>query len=309
MKIQTGESYESSAYAKVLAVSDPKVGKTFFLLLGMLGLLPWQKKGGVVDKPSHLHVLTSDANALGNVQKTMKQMIVDVKSLDALKFNVYNMQDDLNLIHTSKVAWDMSFYNQIVLVQQRIQERVTKFPGVHVVLVSSLTGLAAGILRGIQGPPAQETEGGSVKKGSGMDQAKWSAFAGQVAEIRSMFQLDLWHCIWEAHLHKPSASGQKKDDGDEADAKRESLQIPGQSGANFAYNVEQVFRIRRNFGRKYQGSKIEEVFFDTAPSVDFITGGRNVTESLNEKEYDPTVAFEKLGLRVGHWGHTKKVVK
>ena len=298
MKEMTGSTYQGTEYAKLLAASDAKVGKTTFLLLGILGLLPWQKKGGLVDKPSHLHIVTTDANALGNVQMTVKKLAAGSDA--ALDFKVYNMQDDFNKIHLSQQAWDLSFYNTLLAVQMKIQERVQKFKGTHVVLMSSLTGIAAALLRGIQGPPGQMTEGGEVKKGSGMDQSKWSAFASQVVEVRSVFQLDLWHCIWEAHLYKPQSTGQNKKD-EEAAPKQETLQVPGSSGANFAYNVEQVFRIRRNFGRRYQGTMIDEVYFDTQPTLDFVTGGRNTTELLKPQEYDITDAFGKLGLKVGGW--------
>lgn len=303
MKIQTGETYSGEAdTANLLAASDAKVGKTFFLVYGILGLLPWQKRGGIVDRPSHLHVVTTDTNALGRIQKAMKLMVGNTNP-EALKFNVYNMEDDYNKIHVSDKAWDMTFYNTLCEVHEKIIERVTKSKGIHAVLLSSLTGLGGALLRGIQGPPGQYTESGAVKKGSGMDQSKWSAFAAQVTDIRAKFQLDLWHCIWEAHLYKPAKTGQSRDE--ESDTRKETLQLPGSSGANFAFNVGQVFRIRRNFGKRYPGTNVDEVYFDTAPSLDFITGGRNVTECLKPQEYDPTVAFEKLGLKVGYWGRKK----
>lgn len=49
MKEVTGETYQASQYAKMLAVADAKMGKSSSLVAGCLGLLPWQTIGGVVD--------------------------------------------------------------------------------------------------------------------------------------------------------------------------------------------------------------------------------------------------------------------
>lgn len=301
---QTGATYQGSQYAKALMASDAKLGKTFFLTLSLLGLLPWQKKGAVVSKPSHLHVISVDANALGGIQRGARDLCG--AGDEALGFRVYNIQDDFNKIHTSDEAWDLSFYQTLETIHLRILDRVDKEKGVHAVLMSSLTGIAAGLLRGIQGPPGQLTGGGDVKKGTGMDQAKWGAFASQVSEIRAKYQLDKYHMLWEAHIYKPADTGQE---GKNAVPKKETLQIPGSSGVNFPYNVEQFFRVRRNFGGRYKDTGVDLSYLDTAPSADFILGGRNVTEALEPKEFDMTYAFQKLGLKTGNWGAPSAPVK
>lgn len=278
---QTGETYQSSTYAKALAVSDPKAGKSTYLIAGALGVLPWQTRGGVVDRPENLHVITFDANALGGVNKFLIDTCKAPK--EALKYRVYNMQDDLNKIAKSTSDWDFTFYNTIVSTLQKISQRVA---GVPMVLISSITGLAAGVQRGLAGPP-----GG--KKGNGMDKAKWPAFANQMSELRFMAQQDLWHCIWEAHLRR------KENDAGQVE---ESIQVPGQSGDNFAYNVEQVFKIRRQYGAKHPNTNCDKVYLDCRPTLTFVANGRNFTELLDAQEPDPAVAFQKLGLKVGHWG-------
>lgn len=42
MKEQTGSTYQSTEYAKMLAVGEAKMGKTCSLVAGALGVLPWQ---------------------------------------------------------------------------------------------------------------------------------------------------------------------------------------------------------------------------------------------------------------------------
>jgi hypothetical protein len=100
------------------------------------------------------------------------------------------------------------------------------------VLASSLTGLAEGLLNGLRDPAGQN-------KGGGMDIARWTDFQIQITEMRNRFQAGDWHTIWEAHILKTITKNQSG--GDESS---ESIQVSGKSGVNFPYNVEQFFRIR-----------------------------------------------------------------
>jgi hypothetical protein len=300
---QSGETYLSAKHGKDLFVSVPKDGKTCFLVASALGVLPWQNHGGLVDRPEHLHILSFDSSAVAGVPEFLTKTCNAPK--EALKFNVYNFQDDARRVSMGDTEYDYSLYNGILGVVQEL-EVIAKKGGVHVVLVSSLTGMAQAIQRGIAGPPGQSTAGGSVKKGSGMDQSKWTTFAAQMNELRNFLQIDLWHTQWEAHIHKPNQTGQSKDDGVTA---KETLQIQGQTGQNFAYNVEHVYRIRRQYGMKYKETKCEQMYLDTTPALDFVANGRGFTENLNPKEYDLTSACKKLGLRVGGWGAKAAVPK
>lgn len=294
MQEMTGETYKSGDYAKVLAASDAKVGKTTFLVAQALGAFPNQKYGGVVDKPEHLHVLTFDANALGGLQK----FIVESCGKDSsyLKYRVYNHQDEWKKVSAGRSDWNYDLYNAVQTTLRLVSERAQKEGGVHVLIFSSLTGLAEGILRAIAGPPSPE------KKGQGMDPAKWSEFARQLVDIRNFAQVDTHHCIWEAHIDRGSQFAMKKQDEETA---KESIHVPGQAGRSWGFNVEQVFRIRREFDTTYPGTKVDRVFLDTRPSMDFIAGGRSFTESLDAKEYDMTLAFHKLGLSIGRYGSKK----
>lgn len=288
MKVQTGETYAAADYAKSLLVSDAKAGKTAFIVGSALGVLPWQTEGGIVSNPSDLHVVTFDASALGGIQKFLTQSCG--APADALKFNVWNFQDDARRVAESgSGGLDNDLFTKLVDTRDRIGQKA-KGRGTPMVVISSLTGMALAIERSLMGRPD--------KRGYG-DQNKWTMLTAQLFELQSLFQTDDWHLIWEGHIYKPPATGQQ---GPENPAPKETLQVRGKAGHNWAYNVEQVFRLRREFGRRHGDSPVEMAYLDTKPSLDFIQSGRGFTESLKAKEYDMTSAFRKLGLKVGHWG-------
>lgn len=280
MSEQTGETYQSSDFAKVLCVSGAKVGKTTYLIASALGVLPWQKNGGIVDDPANLHVLSFDAGAVRGVARFLTETCGAPKS--ALAFKVYNLENEARQVSLARGDYDFSFYNTVLGVVDTIAKRTKG--GVPLLLVSSITGLAQSLERGIAGPPSEG------KGGTGMDKNKWPLFANQIAEIRNVCQIDKWHTVWEGHIFKPS--------GDDS---KETLQISGKSGQNFGYNVEQIFRVRREFGAAFATSRVDKTYLDTRPTLDFIANGRGVTEALEPKEPDMAAAFAKLGYRVGGW--------
>jgi len=301
MDEQTGNNYTSAEYAKVLAAADAKIGKTTFLVASLLGALPWQRFGGVVDRPRHLHVLTFDANALGGIKRFITNSCG--KDTSYCDFRVYNHQDEWKRVSHSKEDWNYDLYNAVVNTLSTVSARAVKEGGVHALLFSSLTGLSEGMLRALAGPPSEE------RKGAGMDPAKWSEFARQLIDVRNYGQVDTHHCIWEAHIDRGSQFSMKKND--EADAgPRESLHVPGSAGRSWSFNVEQVFRIRRDFGDTFEKTNVDMTYLDTRPSADFISGGRGFTEALKAREPDLTLAFHKLGLKIGRFGaaKAKKVV-
>lgn len=286
MKEQTGATYQSAPYAKMLAVSEAKVGKTTYLAAAALGALPWQKSGGIVDKPENLHIMTFDANAAGGLRRFLTETC-GCKD-DVLGFNVLNLQDDLRKTSESDSEYDMTFYNTVCVAIDKARQRAK---GVPVFLISSLTGLAYGLERSLVGPPT----------GKGYsDQSKWKALAHQLNEIRNYCQVDVWHCIWEAHIDKPAATGQG------GVAVKEGIRVSGEAGRNWAYNVEQVFRIRREFNTPYNNTKCDKVYLDTRAAMDFIANGRNFTECLEAKEYDPALALHKLGIPIGGYTPPRK---
>ena len=289
MKEETGETYQSSQYAKSLCLSVAKDGKSCFLVASILGVLPWQKFGGVVDRPSHLHVLSVDSDAMGGVMGFLSKTCA--APAEALKFRIYNMQDDAMRVAMDKEGNDLTFYNTIMNTMVTIQERVQKERGVHAVLFSSLTNIGATLLRGLSGDPAD--------KGGGMDIDKNNRFGGMIKELQLWGQIDDWHCFWEAHLYKKAPIPKP---GEVQQPPKDSLLLRGQVGEQFPVNVEQIFRIRRNHGQPHAGTKCDEMWVDTRAASDFVAGGRLFTENLNSKEPDLTVALHKLGKQVGRWG-------
>lgn len=289
MKEQTGSTYQSTEYAKMLAVGEAKMGKTCSLVAGALGVLPWQEGTGIVDAPENLHVLAFDSNALGGIQSFIKD---SCKASElALKFRIYNLQDDFRRAATSDIDHDPKFYTAIFEALDLVRSKIK--PGqVHAVIFSSLTGAANGILRGISGPPPRD--GKRMK--SIMDQNKWAMLAQQLTELQNSFQEDSWHCIWEAHLDK-QVSNDKDERGQPTE--KDTIRVSGSAGRSWAYNVEQVVRMRRTFGKVHAGTKCDLTHFDTRPNLDFLAGGRNFTERLSPQENDMTKMFEKLGLKIG----------
>lgn len=284
---QTGLTYKSAEYAKALAASEAKVGKTTYLVASALGVLPWQKTGGIVDLPENLHLLTFDSNALGGLARFIVETCGAPK--EALNFKVYNMQESVRRVSESDSDYDMSLYTDIVTTIDKIQQRAK---GVACIVISSLTGMASGLERAIIGGP----------KGKGYsDPSKWKALAHQLHEIQNYVQFDKWHTFWEGHIDKREAFAV----GSAPAPSKESIRVSGEAGRNWGYNVEQIFRVRRMFGTTFPSSKVDQVYLDTRPSLDFVAAGRGFTECLEAKEPDLTVALAKLGLRVGNWGQKK----
>lgn len=284
MKIETGFTYKSAEYAKALTASEAKVGKTTFLIGSCLGVLPWQKSGGVVDTPENLHVISFDSNALGGIARFITETCKAPK--EALNFKVYNLQDTMRRVSESDNDYDMSFYFEVMEAIEKIRQTAK---GVPAVIISSLTGLASGFERAIVGPPT----------GKGYsDPSKWKALAHQLHEVQNFVQVDRWHTFWEGHVDKPATMQV----GQNAPQAKETIRVSGEAGRNWGYNVEQIFRIRRNFGTVFGQSKVDQVYLDTRPSLDFVASGRGFTEALEPKEPDLTVALDKLGLKTGHWG-------
>ena len=289
MEEQSGDEYEGSAFAKSLMLALAKDGKTCFIVGSILGVLPWQKHGGVVDRPDHLHIISTDTEALAGVKGFLTKTCMAPP--EALKFRVYNMEKDVVSTALQKQDNDLTFYNTLMATLQTIYDRVQQQKGVHAVLFSSLTTIGTALLRGLSGDPSD--------KGAGMDIDKNNRFGSSVAELRMWGQLDEWHCFWEAHLYKKAPIPKP---GEPQQAPKDSLLLRGQAGETFPANVGQIFRIRRMRGQKHEGTQCDQMYLDTRSSSDFDPGGRLFTENLAPKEPDLTVALHKLGKRIGRWG-------
>lgn len=298
MKEQTGLTYESAPTSKGLYVDQAKSGKTTFLVAQALGVWPSQA-GAIVDVPHHLHVIAADVAALKSVATFLTKHCG--APADSMRFRVYNLEEDIRRAYAAVEAWDMSLYNTVRNTIETVHERARKEGGVHVLHMSSLTGIAQAIKRGIQGQTGQLLKSGAFQKGSGMDMAKWDALGAQLAELRNYAQLDACHCIWEGHLEKRTEG--KGDDEQEKD----TIGVQGSVGKNFAMNVSEVFRIRRNIGAKVPGSAtVDQMYLDTRPTLTFMANGRGFSE-LPDKVTDLASALHTLGYTVARAGKKVKV--
>lgn len=293
MKEETGETYLSSQYAKMLVAADSKVGKSTSIVAGCLGVLPWQTNGGVVDKPANLHVITTDSNALGHIKKFITETCKAPES--ALGFRVYNMQDDYVKAFHGQSAYDAYFYNTLMATISKVQERA-RLGGIHVLLLSSVTTMGRALLRGVSGPM---TSDGTTMKKSTMDKSKWPQFNAQLNELQAHGQGLGYHSIWEGHLSKKADFSNKDSDGQAEE--KDGIQLPGSVGASWAANVEQVVTMQRQFGVVAPGTKCDKTYYNTRPNLNMVASGRGFTELLEKSEPCITTMFEKLGLKVGKW--------
>jgi hypothetical protein len=294
MKECTGATYQSSDYAKLLAVADAKIGKSSSLVAGMLGCLPWQSNGGVIDKPENLHIITTDSSALGHFRKFLTDTCKAPES--ALSFRVYDMEDDYRKAFRIEQGYSSEFYNTLMATIKLVQDRATRANGVSALLLSSLTTMGRAIQRGVSGGIV--SDGSTVKK-SVMDKSKWPMLNMQLNELQAFAQADMYHCVWEGHLAKKLDFNDKDDDGKPTE--KDSIQLQGSVGQSWAANVEQVVVMQRSFGAKYPGTNCDKTSFNTRPNLNMVASGRGFTELLQPSEACITTMFEKLGLKVGKW--------
>ncbi len=285
---QTGESYKSTDYNSLLLVDAAKSGKTFFSVASALGLLPWQTKGGIVSHPRDLHIISLDTKAVDGV----KEMLLELgASKEALQYNVWNFEADARRITESPISYNHDFFNELTGLYSEIQEIVGRNRGTPVVLFSSLTTLANVVERALMGAPTGQSQTG---KGYGSIDL-WKMLSAQLWNIQSMWQSDRWHCLWEGHIYQPPKPPQ-------GEAQPATIQVSGATGRNWGVNTGGVLRLRRSFGVKYPNTKIDKVYMETRPSLEFVSNGRGFTTRLKEQETDLADALERLGHKVGHWG-------
>lgn len=299
MKEHTGATYQSSKYAKMLAVADAKVGKSSSLVAGCLGVLPWQSNGGVIDKPENLHIITTDSNALGHLKIFLTRTCGAPES--CLGFRVYDMEEDYRKAFRGEVDYDSFFYNTLMSTIKRVQDRCTAAKGISVLLLSSLTTMGRALQRGVSGPI--ESRGDQVNKAT-MSKSKWPMFNSQLNELQACAQMDGYHCIWEGHLAKKLDFINKDESGQPEE--KDGIQVPGSVGASWAANVEQVVQMQRKFGKVHPGTKCDQTVYNTKPSLTLVASGRGFSELLEREEPCITTMFDKLGLKVGKWKPTNQ---
>lgn len=282
---QTGTSYGVDAFERgALVVDTAKTGKSCFLVGSLLGVLPWQKQGGVVSSPKHLHVVSLDNNAMGGVMDFLTKTC-NAKP-EALGFRIYNLERAVLQTSDDQAGNNMDFYNLLMSTVLTIRERAASQSGVHAMLISSLTVAGATFLRGLSGSP--------VEKGGGMSIDAWRRYAGMLHDFRTFSQAGDLHCFWESHLYRKAKIGETQES--------DSLLLSGSAGENFPTMVEHIFRVRRLHGQKFQDTNCDKAYLDIQASSDFVPGGRLFTERLAAQEKDLTVALTKLGKVVGNYG-------
>lgn len=298
MKEQTGESYQGSNYAKAVFVSTAKIGKSCFIVASALGCLPWQRDGGVVDSPRNLHVIAIDANSLGGIRDFLTKSCG--ASSEALGYKVWNLQDDVRQAYAETEDYSLSFYNTLVTTLGKIHHQAKGVPFIH---IASLTGAAMALERSVVGPPGsggRKSQDGSPSGKGYSDMSKWKSLEHQLFSLQNMFQVDVAHCAWEAHVDVgPAPVGN-------AEVKT-SIRVSGSAGRHWATNAEQVFSIKREFGQRYKETQVDKAHLETKTGLEALQiNGRRFNECLDPQERDMTLAFKKLGLKVGGWGARSK---
>lgn len=286
---QTGEAYTAAKYAKMMAAAHAKHGKTCSLIANALGLMPCQKAGGVVSHPKHLHVITFDSGALTGVKEFLLRSCKAPQ--EALQYDVLNFQEDARKAFAQvgngyDGALLANYFKALELIEREIKPGET-----HMIVVSSLTGLAVALERAMMGGPIKED--GTAKKGYG-DQSKWQLFAAWIQEIQNRTQIDTAHVVWETHVTQAYTEAQDNKEPEE------KIQVSGKAGTAFPNYVEQLVKVRR-VPQKYDGTSVDRVVFDTRPRFGFLAGGRASNDLLAPEEPDLTTMFTKLGLAVGGW--------
>ena len=177
-------------------------------------------------------------------------------------------------------------------------------PGTRGVIGSSLPGMASAIERGVAGPPGsagQKNRDGEMSGKGYMDPSKWQAHAQQLAQLRSAFQIDDWHMLWEGHIDVTKKFAMKAEDA----GVKESVAISGKTGRNWGWNTDHTYRLKRIFGDTWDGTECDKTFMDTNPDMEFFPGGRG-QKKLKKREYDLSIVYKKLGLKRGGWGRKKE---
>ena len=323
MEEQTGDSYQGSPYIWALIAALAKVGKTTGIVANVLGAMPWQLFGGVVDRPSHFHIVTADASALMGAREFLLENCEMPK--EALGYRVYNLEKDVRAIAESVEAYQHRVFLLLREVRDRIAQYIAQEPGVHAVLMSSLTGFARAMERGLMGRPTGQTKGrDGDKNGKGYGSIDlWQLLKTQLFDLQDVFQALDAHVFWEGHLVE-FTTGQPPNE-----VTKEKLAISGSagSGSGFGFNVSHAFRIarkstqyeskdrtttkgniipgkRRSLTGPGKGSNkwpVDEVYFDTDVSGSFVANGRMVASRLEKSEFDLTNVLRKLGYKTGGW--------
>lgn len=281
-------------------MAKAKVGKTTTLIGNILGVMPWQEHGGIVDKPENLHVMAFDAAAVDGVKEFLINECGASKEIG--KVHIENLQSAAAKAFIEKGDYNGQFLQTVYDTLRKIQDRTAR-PGVHVVMFSSLTMMAKAILRSVSGP-AFSMSGATIKK-SPMDQNKWNLLKQIMTELQWTAQQDNYHILWEGH-HGEKVS--KETDGTGAPKVFDTVQLDGGSAQTFPAQVERPWEILRSSQRwvdpkTKKTTKVGLTSFNPTPNFDFgqVQTGRKASR-LEGNQPCLTVAFNELGLKIGGFG-------
>lgn len=299
-----------SPYMKCLALGDAKLGKTVFIVLSSLGLLPWQE-WGIVDDPAHLHVIAIDQDCMDRIQDMMvrcgikKEVIAYVTS----RMKVYSLKKDVLAVEAQAEPYNHTFYGVLNAVRDRIQAQI-KEGETHVVLMSSFTRMCNVMERALFGAPVGISDG----KGYG-SQDLWTVLKGQFASIQNRYHMEEVrskdgkflsggaHIFWEGHVVKENAPGEKPVNG--KPATRDSLMVHGgakQWPMNTSHNM-QIFREQAKWidPATKKPTRCSLMYVNPQPTLSVLpSGGRGVGE-VGEREPDLAAMLHKMGYAVGGW--------
>lgn len=283
MKHISGEQMKPAEYIKGLFMSYAKAGKTSFLVAQALGVMPWQKYGGVVTAPQHLHIIALDQDALDGIP----DMLEMCKAPDeARKYDLFDMREDYRNLVDSDKPYFHSFFNTLMGVRQEILASIRSEDEVHMVIMSSFTTMSKAEERAMMGKPT----GISGGKGTGSVDL-WGMLKLQMNDLQTGFQTDRFHMAWEAHIARVLTK----------DGAEETLQTHGKASEQWPNNTSHNFVIRRDKMSTYPDTQVNPMYIEPRASLTFISGGRNENR-LADQEPDLTVVCKKLGFRVGRWG-------
>ena len=297
---QTLGTYQSSQYGKELFVAPAKGCKTTTIIAQTLGVSLGQESGGVVDKPDNLHIISFDAAAIAGVFKFLTDHMGASKEIH--KVHIENLQEIAKAAFTEPSDYGSTFMQTLQETIAKIQGRCQK-NGIHVVMFSSFTMCAKAILRSISGPAFRVNNGKMFK--SPMDQNKWNLLKQIMTELQWQVQQDNYHTFWEGHYGEKTS---KETDGGGNPMTYDTINVDGNTAKTFPAQVERVWEINRSpmkhKDKNNKETKVNIMSFNPFPKFDFGDGmvGRGVTGVLTEKETDLTMAFHKLGLKIGQWG-------
>lgn len=290
IKPQTLDEGEDGKFFKMFGVSDAKIGKTTTFACSVLGALPDQTYGLVTDPPC-LHIISFDDDAVNG----LKSFLVDqCKRPDCTKLTHWDMTKMAREAILGD-GYDATIINNINAVLQEIDKRAAADKKIHAVLFSSFTGMGMALKAGLAGKPRADSNG--QIKSSGMDRNKWDILNAELMTVRANAHNPTKHVFWEGHVQDKfvtPVNGEVL----KGTTTEETVGVPGGEGRNWAANVAEVTRLRRE-AVKYKDTKIDKVSFDTRPNADFISGGRGFITHLEPKEYDIALMGTKLGKAVG----------